>query len=228
MDIGRSYQETRENRLLRKHSARHAMKWCSRLVVAVLFIWTLLPIGARADAESPKNVIDNYHAVILAAMEKAKQLGFEGRFKMLDPVITKSFDLALMARYTVGRYWNGMLPEQQERLVKDFAKFSVANFADRFDDYSGERFETLKEQTTSRGDVIVFTAIDKPDGDQVKINYILRKEDDHWRIIDVFFEGSISELATRRSEYSAVILNHGVDQLLTLIEQKTADLAKPK
>jgi phospholipid transport system substrate-binding protein len=117
-----------------------------------------------------------------------------------------------------------MSDAQRDAYLKAFSDFSVANYANRFDDYSGERFETLKESETSRGDTLVNTAIIKSDGDKVLINYLMRKDGDAWRVIDVFLTGSISELATRRSEYTSVIQHDGIDGLISAINAKTQEL----
>ena len=47
-----------------------------------------------------------------------------------------------------------------------------------------------------------------------------------WRIVDVFLDGTISEIATKRSEYTSILDKEGFDGLLTRITAKTAELAK--
>ncbi|MGB8274572.1 MAG: ABC transporter substrate-binding protein [Alphaproteobacteria bacterium] len=195
-----------------------------RAALAALLFATLLPAAAGAAATAPEDVIAHYHTAILAAMRDADKLGIKGRFDLLKPVITEDFNLPVMARATVGAYWDSMTEAQRTGLVEAFSEFSVANFANRFDDYSGERFETLNQKETSRGDIQVNTAIIKSDGDKVLINYLMRKDGDRWRVIDVFLTGAISELATRRSEYTSVIQHNGVDSLLAAIKNKTQEL----
>ena len=194
-----------------------------RLICASLLLAVAVPFAAAA-ASTPQDVIAHYHTTILAAMRDAAKLGVKGRFDMLKPVITEDFNLPVMARIAVGGYWDKMSDAQRDAYLSAFSDFSVANYANRFDDYSGERFETLKESETSRGDTLVNTAIVKSDGDKVLINYLMRKDGDAWRVIDVFLTGSISELATRRSEYTSVIQHDGIDGLISAIKAKTQEL----
>ena len=50
-------------------------------------------------------------------------------------------------------------------------------------------------------------------------------ESGDWRIIDVYLDGNISELALRRSEFNSVLRNGGVDHLLDQIAQQVGRLS---
>jgi phospholipid transport system substrate-binding protein len=59
----------------------------------------------------------------------------------------------------------------------------------------------------------------------VQLDYRLRSGPDGWRIIDVFMNGTVSELALRRSEYSAVLDRDGFDGLIAALDGKIAEFA---
>ncbi|HEX6840514.1 MAG TPA: ABC transporter substrate-binding protein, partial [Stellaceae bacterium] len=67
---------------------------------------------------------------------------------------------------------------------------------------------------------LVETRIVKPDGEPVSINYLMRHDGDGWRIGDVYLTGTISELATRRAEFSSVLRSQGVDGLIQALNRK--------
>ncbi len=54
----------------------------------------------------------------------------------------------------------------------------------------------------------------------MSINYLMRRSDGAWRIADVYLTGTISELATRRSEFSSVLRDQGVDGLIAVLNRK--------
>jgi phospholipid transport system substrate-binding protein len=58
----------------------------------------------------------------------------------------------------------------------------------------------------------------------VQLDYLMRKADDRWRIIDVYLNGTISEMAARRSEYSAVLSQGGTSALIALLRKKAVEL----
>ena len=110
-----------------------------------------------------------------------------------------------------------------------FERFTVANYAGRFTGYSGQSFETFREQESKHGTVLVYSRLVSENGDTVQLNYRLRPtEDDGWRIIDVLLNGTISELALRRSEYSSLIQREGFPALMSALKKRIDTLAKGK
>ncbi len=73
--------------------------------------------------------------------------------------------------------------------------------------------------------MIVQSRIVTGSGERVALNYLLRQNSGSWRIFDVYLDGSISELATRRSEYTAILDDQGFDELITRLEGRIADLS---
>ena len=65
----------------------------------------------------------------------------------------------------------------------------------------------------------------RPGRKNTKLNYLVRRFDGGWRAIDVYLKGSISEVATKRSEYSGILRKRGVNALVEQIRKKTASLA---
>jgi phospholipid transport system substrate-binding protein len=121
-----------------------------------------------------------------------------------------------------------MTEAQQAKLVDSFQRYSLAIYAARFKDYSGEKFEILGEEAKQKGAVLVQNQIVKSDGEPIRIDYLLRPEDGQLRIIDVFLKSSVSEMAVRRSEFSEVLGSGGVDALVATLEQRIADIESGK
>ena len=76
-----------------------------------------------------------------------------------------------------------------------------------------------------RGAVLVHNQLVKVTGEAVAINYLVRRTDDGWRIVDVLLDGKFSELALRRSQYTSLLKNQGYDGLIEAMAAKAADLA---
>ena len=86
-------------------------------------------------------------------------------------------------------------------MTESFGRYISAIYADRFDSYSGQRLQVTGEQPATAG-VMVRSQIVKANGAQVKVDYLMRRNGDAWLISDIYLDGAISEVATRRSEYS--------------------------
>lgn len=178
----------------------------------------------RADATSPTPVVERFHAGLLQIMKEAKQLGFQGRIERLTPLMKETFDLEFMASKTVSREWRKLSDEDKARWIDAFTRLTTANYAGRFTGFKGEEFVTLGQQEAARGTEMVLSKIVVPDDKDVQLNYRLRKKDGVWKVIDIYLDGTVSELALRRAEYSSVLKNEGYEQLVATVETKIEDL----
>lgn len=181
-------------------------------------------VEAPAESGAPTAMIEKFHTGLLQIMKDAKTLGFEGRIDRLAPLMRETFDLDFMASKTVGRHWKKLSDEEKARWAETFARFTTANYAGRFTGYTGEEFVTLGVEDAARGTRNVLTKIVVPDGEDVQLNYRVIERDGVWKVIDVYLNGTVSELALRRSEYSSALKREGFDYLMASIENKIEDL----
>jgi phospholipid transport system substrate-binding protein len=186
----------------------------------------MLAGGRAASAADPAAAhIERFYDALLAVMKEAKKLSFDERYKRLAPSIAQTFDLGLMTRLAVGPAWTQLGAEQQQRLSAAFSRYTISVYANRFDDYGGERFTVSPTATPNPNGVIVDSRLIKTNGESVILNYLLRQDGaGAWKVIDVYLSGTVSELATRRSEFVAVLQRNGADGLVQMIEQRTAAL----
>jgi len=171
----------------------------------------------------PTEVIRQFYAQLQNVMQQAAALGARGRYQKLEPIVFGIFDVPFMARLSIGPPWAQLSPDQKRRAAQAYGRYMTAIYTARFDGYAGERFEVLGEQQIKHG-TLVKTRIIKSNGEPVSINFILHDNDVAWQIRDLYFEGAISELATRRSEFSATLRTSGIDALIASLNKKADDL----
>jgi phospholipid transport system substrate-binding protein len=202
-------------RAMRRRSGGTAM--IARFALAfVLAIGIALPAVA---APGPQETIRGFYATLMTTMKEGPRLGENGRYAVLAPVVRRVFDVPFMARLAVGPDWAGMTPSQQQQVTAAFGRYVAATYADRFDTYSGESLEVGREQPFAGG-YIVRSKIVKPTGDPVTINYLMRDDDGAWQIADVYLDGTISQLATQRSEFHSILKRKGIDGLIEALNRK--------
>ncbi|MGE4606303.1 MAG: ABC transporter substrate-binding protein [Myxococcota bacterium] len=195
--------------------------------VCVLLALAVASVSIAEEAgvtKQPGEIVDSLHSELLDVMKEAATLGYQGRYSRLVPVLNELFDIPFMAKKSVGRYWKTVDEQGRARLLATFGRFTVANYAGRFSDYSDQYFETLKVVESTHGTFLVHSKLVTPNGETVQLNYRLRPVDDGWRIIDVYLNGTVSELALRRSEYSSLIQREGFDALLTALDERISAL----
>ncbi len=203
-----------------KRFGRKAFWFAAMLVVACFS--SLGPAAAAGAGDT----VESLYAKLLATMKNGAALGESGRFAQLEPVIRSSFDLPLMARLSVGPTWAGLDSGQQRQVTDSYGRYISAIYADRFDSYDGQKLEVTGQQSAPSG-VLVTSRIIKANGDPVEVDYLMRQDGDgEWLIADIYLDGTISELATRRSEFAAILRSQGIDGLIEALNRKADMLTR--
>src|SRR5260370_25136629 len=192
--------------------------------VAALALPGLPPLQAQTPSTAAAH-IQTYYQELMPTIQQAGRLSVRERDKRFRPAITAAFDLATMTRLAVGPAWKSFTPAQQAGAQEAFTRFIVADYATQIKDYSGESF-VVDPQTTPEargGGEIVKTKLVQPGGRIVTINYLVRGG----RVIDVYLNGTISDLATRRDEFASIIASSGADGLIKRLQGRTQSLLGP-
>jgi phospholipid transport system substrate-binding protein len=184
--------------------------------------------AALADNSSAIGVVKGFQASLLEVMKSAKNLGVKGRYEALKPVIEDRFHQTLMIGTASAPYWKAGSSEQRSKLLAAFRRMSASALATLFDDYNDEMFRIERERKTPRRVVIVDTKIIRKKKDPVDISYVAVYLKDRWWIIDIIVSGGISEVKSRKSEYSALLNKGGLDRLTAALDAKADRLLSGK
>lgn len=156
-------------------------------------------------------------------MKNSRILGQSGRFTQLEPVILRSFDINSMARLAVGPSWASLSEAQRQQMTESFGRYIAAIYTDRFDSYDGQKLEVTTEQPGPYG-VMVKSQIVKANGQPVEVDYMMHAGGDRWVIADIYLNGTITEVATHRSEFAAILRKDGIDGLIAALNRKADTL----
>jgi phospholipid transport system substrate-binding protein len=194
---------------------------CTLLLFATLLALSSVRAVAQTESSDPAVArIRMFYDVLVTVMKEAEKLGVRGRYDRLTPAIRSTFDLAAMTRIAVGPDWNSIPPEQQNALIEAFTRMTIATYASRFDGFSGERFEVDPASETRSTGRLVKSRLIQSSGAPVTLNYLMRGSDESWKAVDVYLSGTISELATRRSEFGAIFKSGGAAALIESLRQQ--------
>jgi len=192
------------------------------LIAALLALLSLSAITSPAEAQASHR-IEAYYQQLMPTLRAAGQLSVLERDRRFSPAITSAFDIGTMARLASGPAWSKFSGAQQAAVREAFARFLVAEYAHQVSDYSGESF-VVDPQTSPEargGGEIVKTKLLQPGGRTVQINYLVRGG----RVIDVYLNGTISDLATRRDEFASILAGGGgADALVKTLRERTNSL----
>jgi phospholipid transport system substrate-binding protein len=202
--------------------------WLAATRAAVLGL-AIVPYPAHAAPASAGDTVQGLYDALLKTMKNGRTLGQSGRFTQLEPVIRRTFDIPSMARLSVGSSWASLTDAQRQQVTESFGRYISAIYADRFDSYAGQKLQVTGEQPAA-ADVMVRSQIVNANGESVHVDYIMRRNGESWLVSDIYLDGAISEVGTRRSEFAAILKSQGIDGLIAALNRKadilTATTAK--
>lgn len=212
--------------------------FCRRMVGVLIFATAFLAVishgkGAgddpvpAAQPPEPAAVVQRLHEALLKASRLDAEVGFEARREQLKPIITETFDIALIARLSLGSHWSDLTAEQQQRFTDLLRRYTVASYASRFKRDQGQRFEPRDVQEPRQDLRVVRTRFIDGLGKARRFDYQLRKDDSGWRIVNVAVDG-VSDLAIKRAEYSDLYEKKGFDALATRLAEQLEALRVSK
>ncbi len=186
---------------------------------ALLFV-NFAASAASAVTDNPEQVIQKLQSSLLQVMREGEKLGYEGRFKFLEPVIDQSHDTETIIKTILGAtYWSQLDSEQKKLVVDTFRQLSIATYAGRFTHYDGEQFEVIEQRDLPHEQMLVRSQLTKSDGGVVNFDYVLQQDEGRWRIVNILFDG-VSDLAIKRGEYRAIMQREGFQALIELLKEK--------
>ena len=195
----------------------------SRFLLPFLAILAgLQPAALRAADTSPDPAvrqIESFYGALLETMKRGEQLGLQGRNRLLTPIAEEIFDLTAMAQLSVGPSWPSLSESERQEIVDAFKRMTIANYAKNFAKFAGEQFLVEPLVKTRNNDKIVESKLLGPDHSTVPFNYRMHLVGDKWKIVDIYLNGYVSQLALRRADFSSTITNSGASGLVKKINE---------
>ena len=122
-----------------------------------------------------------------------------------------------ISRFVLGRYWRSATPEQRERYQELFVDSVMRTSETVLSNFNDEELIVTDARLAGKKDILVSTKLIHSKGPAVPVDWRGRIIDDRYQVIDVAIEG-VSMALTKRSEYSSVVKNRGMEGLLTALQ----------
>ena len=196
----------------------------------LLMCWIAVPPVQAAEIVPPdvlaKTVTDEVLTILRADPEIRSGNARKGA-QLIETRILPHLDFSRMTRLALGKNWARATPEQRQALTNEFRTLLVRVYAASLTLYRDQTIEyrPLKLAPTDT-DVVVKSAVRRPGGDPVSVDYTMEKTESGWKVYDVKIEG-ISLVGNYRSTFSAEIeRGGGIDGLIKALAVKNKGLAE--
>jgi len=189
-----------------------------RILFLSLFSFLFLTFSTAHAQQSPEEFV-------VSLMEQAEELSnIESvqREQALLELVRRSFDLPLVGKFVLGRYWRKATFEQKNAFLEVFELAAVRSFSPMLNDIPLDSFKIVRVTYKNIDNILVFSTIESGNKEVIKIHWRLRKVyiNPAYRVIDIIAEG-VSLIVTMRAEYTTVIKrNGGIDSLIAALRKK--------
>jgi phospholipid transport system substrate-binding protein len=189
------------------------------LMLAAAPVFLVVPaLSVQAQAADPAvTQVQGFYDALLASMKSGGSA--KSRYEKLKPAVEKAFDLSAMTATAVGPTWASLSEADKKALTDAFSRWTVANYAKNFDSYSGEKFPVEPASVARGSDHFVKS---KMVGKEThSFNYRMHQADGEWKITDVYWDGTISQMAQKRSDFASTLASSGPQGLAKRINALT-------
>jgi phospholipid transport system substrate-binding protein len=174
-----------------------------------------------ANTMGPQELVENSAKRMLAELDKNRPVYAKDPAKLdalVANVLLPNFDSEYSARLVLGQTWRTATPEQRKRFVDAFYHSLLRNYGTALLNFTADKFVILPY----KGDpadttATVRTEVKKSSGENVPVNFSLRKTEAGWKAWDVVIEG-ISYVKSFRTDFGAEIQQKGLDEVINRLE----------
>lgn len=140
----------------------------------------------------------------------------------LQPVIDQNVDVAAIAKFCMGRFWNSATPAQQKEYTELFRQVLLNNISGHLGEYRGVTY-TMTSSHPQGDDTLVGTVINRPNQPSADVQWVVRTSGGPPKVLDVVAEGTSLRL-TQRQDYSSYLVRHGenIDALIAALKRQLA------
>ena len=162
--------------------------------------------------------------VSASAALTAEGLTLDRREVAYRALLREGFDMAFIARVSLGKQWKGISKPERETYTNLFSEFVLKTYASRLGGFDPNLFYVDGAVEKGRRDMLVQIRIEQPDGSgSIKAGWRVRLVSGQLRIVDIIIEG-ISMALNQRREFTAVVKRDGVFGLVEMLRARTETL----
>ncbi len=179
--------------------------------IFIIFILILAPLNASGtDLNNAEEFVNKFadEAIIILSNNEINDNEKNDKFTNL---VMSAIDLNLISQFVLSKTWKSATNDQKERYISAFKKYFINSYANKLDQYSGEKIIVTGSEEAGKY-IIVDSNIIREGTDTLKINlkWRLLNTNGDIKIIDLNIEG-ISLVIAQREEFQSFLTNNNND-----------------
>ena len=187
--------------------------------IFLVIISTSAIFSPLKSSEECRQKVMMLHDVLIINSESKNS--FKQNFYKLRKINRDIFNYEKMIKIIYGRRWKDLSREDKKKVGSKFLDFISYNYAKRFQNLKNANFFEKDVEEIDTNNILVNTTLNIQGEEPLEISYLCSKNsEDVWTIFDVILNGSISEISTKKSDFSSIIKTDGLNGLINTLDSK--------
>ena len=191
-------------------------------IITLIIFFSSLNTLAYANFESEEKFVSDFATSAINILGDESLNNNDKNIQFTDLVMS-SIDIDFISQLVLGKYWKLASDDQRANYLKAFRAYFISSYANRLDQYSGEKVVVISSNAAKKY-VIVKTNIIRDGTETLKIelDWRLIKRDGRTKIVDLSIEGISLIIAERETFISYLNNNDGnLALLIKMMQSKT-------
>lgn len=185
---------------------------------------------AAAAQQDPQQLMNDVAKRMLDALDQSRAAIKKNPSKVypiVGDILLPHFDTDYAAQLVLAQHWRTATPDQRKRFVAALYNALLKTYGGALADFTADRLKILP----FRGDptatqATVRTVVTRSNGQEIPVDYRLRKTADGWKAFDVVIEG-ISYVRNYRNDLGSEVSQKGLDAVIARLEKDGLDVSGP-
>ncbi len=174
----------------------------------LLLILVAIPSQSFASASDSRAFMTDVGNRVLQLLND-RQAPAADREQKFGKLVVETFDVPRISRFVLGQNWRTASVDERQQFAQVFQAYLIKTYWSLFSQYSGQSFAATGEQAQSDALTLVTMQIVQPAGKPtIKVDWVVRKEGDTLKVIDVSIAG-VSQVLTYREEFASFLDSNG-------------------
>ncbi len=186
---------------------------------------------SAAEQQDPQQLMNDVAKRMLDALDKNRAAIRKDPAKVypiVSEILLPHFDTDYAAQLVLAQHWRTATPEQRKRFVDALYTALLKTYGGALADFTADRLKILPARGADPAatQATVRTIVTRSNGQEIPVDYKLRKTAQGWKAFDVIIEG-ISYVRNYRNDLGNEVSQKGLDAVIARLEKDGLEIREP-
>mgnify|MGYP001230670399 FL=1 len=193
--------------------------YVKKFISTIVPLFLLIQISNASNHSPEEEFVKTFSEKAISILSNT-EITEQEKSEKFTAIVMSSIDLNLISKFVLSKTWKNASDDQKERYLNAFKTYFVNSYANKLNQYSGEKVKIIGSEVKGKYTIVESNIIrEGTDTLQINLKWRILNRDGDIKIIDLNIEG-ISLIIAQREEFQSFLLNNNsdLDQLITKLE----------